>query len=84
MKKNIIEIIKKVKRIMVNLQIRDLRDIKLKDYMIRKNIDKLFCKLNYMYGNYMYENYKYGILVRKSLFVFVWVRKTLTLIIKYL
>ena len=34
-KKDIIEIIKEVKRIMVNCQIRDLRDIKLKDYMLR-------------------------------------------------
>ena len=48
MKKNIIGIIKEVERIMVNCQIRDLRDIKLKDYVIRKNIDKLFCKLNDM------------------------------------
>ena len=47
-KNDIIGIIKKVKRIMVNCQIRDLRDIKLKDYVIRKNIDKLFCKLNDM------------------------------------
>ena len=48
MKNDIIINIKEVKRIMVNCQIRDLRDIKLKYYVIRKNIDKLFCKLNDM------------------------------------
>ena len=44
MKNDITEIIKEVKRIMVNCQIRDLRDIKLKDYMLRQNFDKLICK----------------------------------------
>ena len=48
MENDIIGIIKEVKRIIVNCQIRDLRDIKLKDYVIRKNINKLFCKLNDM------------------------------------
>ena len=33
-KNDITGIIKKVKRIMVNFQIRDLRDIKLKDYVL--------------------------------------------------
>ena len=40
-KNDIIGIIKEVKRIMVNCQ--DLRDIKLKDYVIRKNIGKMNC-----------------------------------------
>ena len=31
---------------MVNCQIRDLRDIKLKDYALWYNFDKLICKLN--------------------------------------
>ena len=44
MKIDIIGIIKEVKKIMVNCQIRDLRDIELKDYVIRKNIDKMNCK----------------------------------------
>ena len=34
-KRVIIELIKEVKRIMVNCQIRDLMDIKLKGYMLR-------------------------------------------------
>ena len=45
-KKDITEIIKEVKRIMVNCQIRDLRDIKLKGYVLCYNFDKLICKLN--------------------------------------
>ena len=35
MKKDITGLIKEVKRIMVNCQIRDLMDIKLEDYMLR-------------------------------------------------
>ena len=45
-KRDITGIIKEVKRIMLNCQIRDLMDIKLKDYMIWWNNDKLNCKLN--------------------------------------
>ena len=45
MKKDIIGIIKEVKRIMLNCQIRDLMDIKLKGYMLRLNLDKLIFKL---------------------------------------
>ena len=45
-KNDIIGIIKEVKRIMVNCQIKDLMDIKLKAYVLRYNIVKLVCKLN--------------------------------------
>ena len=44
-KKDITGIIREVKRIMVNCQIRDLRDIKLKGYVLWYNFDKLICKL---------------------------------------
>ena len=47
-KNDITGIIKEVKKIMRNCQIRDLRDIKLKDYMLRYDFDKLVCKLNQM------------------------------------
>ena len=43
-KNDITKIIKEVKVIMVKCQIRDLRDFKLKGYMIKYNIDKLLCK----------------------------------------
>ena len=33
---------------------------------------------NYVYGYYKYGTYMYGNFVWKSLFVYVWVRKTLT------
>ena len=46
MKKDITRFINEVKRIMVKYQIRDLRDIKLKGYMIWYNFDKLIFKLN--------------------------------------
>ena len=46
MKKDITGFINEVKRIMVKYQIRDLRDIKLKGYMIWYNFDKLIFKLN--------------------------------------
>ena len=45
-KRDIARIIKELKRIMLNYQIKDLMDIKLKDYMIWWNNDKLNCKLN--------------------------------------
>ena len=38
-------IIKEVKRIMVNSQIRDVRDIKLKGYVLWYNFDKSIYKL---------------------------------------
>ena len=46
MKKDITEIIKKIKRILLNCQIRDLMDIKWKCYRLLWNNDKLNCKLN--------------------------------------
>ena len=45
-KMDITRIIKEVKRIMLNCQIRDLMDIKLNDYMIWWNNDKLNYKSN--------------------------------------
>ena len=45
-KKYITRIIKEVKKIMVNCQIGDLMDIKLKAYVLRYNIVKLVCNLN--------------------------------------
>ena len=45
MKNDITKIIKEVKRIMLNCQIKDLMDIKLKGYMLRYNFDKLIFKL---------------------------------------
>ena len=45
MKKDITGIIKEVKRIMLNCQIRNLMDIKLKGYMLRWDFDKLIFKL---------------------------------------
>ena len=44
-KKYIMGIIKEVKMIMVNSQIRDLRDIKLKGYVLWYNFDKSIYKL---------------------------------------
>ena len=44
MNKDIIGFIKKVKRIMVNCQIRDLWDIKLKGYVLWSNFGKLSFK----------------------------------------
>ena len=38
---------------------------------------KTIC-MEFMYGTYMYGNFMYGIIVWKSLFIYVWVRKTLT------
>ena len=45
MKKDLTEIFKEVKVIMVKCQIRDLRVIKLKDYVLLYNLNKLTCKL---------------------------------------
>ena len=45
MNKDITGFIKKVKRIIVNCQIRDLRDIKLKGYVLWYNLGKLIFKL---------------------------------------
>ena len=45
-KRDITRIIKEIKRIMVNCQIGDLMDIKLKAYVLGYNIVKLVCKLN--------------------------------------
>ena len=44
-KNDITRIFKEVKVIMVKCQIRDLRVIKLKEYMLLKNLNKLTCKL---------------------------------------
>ena len=45
MKNDITGIFKEVKVIMVKCQIRDLRVIKLKDYVLLYNLNKLTCKL---------------------------------------
>ena len=45
-REDITEIIKEIKRIIVNYQIRDSWDIKLKGYVLWYNFDKLICKLN--------------------------------------
>ena len=45
-KNDITGIIKEITVIMVKCQIRDLRDIKLKVYMIKYNIYKMICKGN--------------------------------------
>ena len=44
MKKDIIEIIKEVKRIMVKCHVKDLRGISEEGYMLKKKNDKLIFK----------------------------------------